>query len=128
MNLPNGFNKVLRLLTQAQRPQARTGTPSVRAHEVEELQVSAHNHYQSIIENSLVKSETYQSAPTQSAAGSASKVQSHGSDHDHWFDCRSQNKNYKASDSNYRLQAFLQPGKVKELRSLDKNYNKRQGP
>jgi hypothetical protein len=127
MNLSNGISKVLRILRQTERPQARTGTPSVRHVEAEELQVSAHNYYQSIIQNSLVSNKNYEPPKSQSNTGSQSALTTQGSDHDHWFDQRSQNKGHKAKDSNYRLQAFLQPGKVKELKTLDKNYLKRQG-
>lgn len=127
MNLSNGITKVLRILRQTERPQARTGTPSVRHVEAEELQVSAHNYYQSIIQNSLVNNKNYEPPKSQSNTGSQSALTTQGSDHDHWFDQRSQNKGHKAKDSNYRLQAFLQPGKVKELKTLDKNYLKRQG-
>ncbi len=127
INLSNGITKVLRILKPVERPQARTGAPSTRTQEAEELQVNAHNHYQSIIENSTIKSKTFEPTNTQTASGSHGAVQAQGSDHDHWFDQRAQNKNHKAKDSNYRLQAFLQPGKVKELKSLDKNYMKRQG-
>jgi hypothetical protein len=127
MNLSNGITKVLRILRQTERPQARTGTPSVRHVEAEELQVSAHNYYQSIIQNSLVSNKNYEPPKSQSNTGSQSALTTQGSDHDHWFDQRSQNKGHKAKDSNYRLQAFLQPGKVKELKTLDKNYLKRQG-
>lgn len=126
INISNGIFKVLRILKPAERPQARTGAPSVRTMEAEELQVTAHNYYQSIIDNSLVKSKTYEPAQSQTKNGSHPQV-SQASDHDHWFDQRSQNKGHKLTDSSYRLQAFLQPGKVKELKSLDKNYGKRQG-
>lgn len=125
INISNGIFKVLRILKPAGRPQARTAAPSVRTAEAEDLQVSAHNHYQSIIENSLVKSKTYEPAKAQKRSGSQPQV-SQASDHDHWFDQRSQNKCHKPADSSYRMQAFLQPGKVKELKSLDKNYGKRQ--
>ena len=124
LNLSNGITRVLRILKPSERPQART-TPSVRNSEAEELQVNARNYYQSIIENSEIKDRTFEPPKTQSTTGSHPVQQ--GSDHDHWFSSRSQNKNYKPTDSNYRLQAFLQPGKVKELKSLDKNYMKRQG-
>lgn len=127
INLSNGITKVLRILKPSERPPARAGTQSARTSEAEELQVNAHTYYQSIIENSLVQSKTYEQSNNQSTTGAQTPLQSQGSDHDHWFDARSQNKNHKASDSSYRLQAFLQPGKVKELRSLDKNYIKRQG-
>lgn len=126
MNLSNGITKVLRILKSTERPQARTGAPSARNAEAEDLQVSAHNYYQSIIENSLVSSKTYEPPKSHSKTGSQNALQQ-GSDHDHWFDQRSQNKGHKAKDSNYRLQAFLQPGKVKELKTLDKKYVKRQG-
>ncbi len=125
LNLSNGITKVLRILKPAERPQAQKAS-SARKNEAEELQVNARNYYQSIIENSTIKSKTFEpTEPTQSTTGSHNAVQ--GSDHDHWFDQRSQNKGHKPSDSSYRLQAFLQPGKVKELKSLDKNYVKRQG-
>lgn len=127
MNLSNEITKVLRILKSTQRPQPRTGAPSARNAEAEDLQVSAHNYYQSIIENSLVSSKTYEPSKSLSNTGSHSNIPSQGSDHDHWFDQRSQNKGHKAKDSNYRLQAFLQPGKVKELKTLDKKYVKRQG-
>jgi hypothetical protein len=126
INLSEGITKVLRILKPTERPQARTGAPSVRHAEAEELQVSAHNYYQSIIQNSLVSSKTYEPPKQQTNTGSHATL-TQGSDHDHWFDQRSQNKGHKAKDSNYRLQAFLQPGKVKELKTLDKNYLKRQG-
>jgi hypothetical protein len=126
INLSNGITRVLRILKASERPQARTGAPSARTTEAQELQASAHNYYQSIIENSTIKEKKFE--PTTSQTTTCSHpVQAQGSDHDHWFSSRSQNKNHKPTDSSYRLQAFLQPGKVKELKSLDKNYIKRQG-
>lgn len=125
LNLSNGINRVLRILKPIERPQARTA-PSVRSSEAEELQTNARNYYQSIIENSAIQGKTFETPVSQTTSGSH-PVQPQASDHDHWFSSRSQNKNYKPTDSNYRLQAFLQPGKVKELKSLDKNYTKRQG-
>ncbi|MCC7531449.1 MAG: hypothetical protein IT342_23300 [Candidatus Melainabacteria bacterium] len=126
INLSNGITRVLRILKVSERPQARTGAPSTRSAEAQELQVSAHNYYQSIIENSTINEKKFEPKSSQSTTGSHA-IPAQASDHDHWFDQRSQNKNHKAKDSSYRLQAFLQPGKVKELKSLDKNYNKRQG-
>lgn len=125
LNLSNGISKVLRILKPTERPQARTA-PSVRPSEAAELQMNARNYYQSIIENSTIKSKTFEPSTSQSTTGSH-VAQPQASDHDHWFDQRAQNKGHKPSDSSYRLQAFLQPGKVKELKSLDKNYMKRQG-
>lgn len=127
MKITNGITKVLRILKQTERPRARSGSPSVRSAQADDLQVSAHNYYQSIIENSLLESKTYEPPKSQQGIGTNSAIPAQGSDHDHWFDQRSQNKGHKAKDSNYRLQAFLQPGKVKELKTLDKNYSKRQG-
>ncbi len=126
INLSNGITRVLRILKLSERPQARTGTPSQRTTAAQELQATTHNHYQSIIENSTIKEKKFEPTSSQSTTGSHA-VTAQGSDHDHWFDQRSQNKNHKTSDSSYRLQAFLQPGKVKELKSLDKNLSKRQG-
>lgn len=116
----------MRILKVSERPQARAGAPSTRSTEAQELQVTAHNYYQSIIENSTINEKKFEPKSSQSTTGSHA-IPAQASDHDHWFDQRSQNKNHKAKDSSYRLQAFLQPGKVKELKSLDKNYNKRQG-
>lgn len=126
INLANGINRVLRILKPSERHQARTTAPSKRSTEAAELQATAHNYYQSIIENSTIKEKKFEPATSQSTTGSHS-AQPQASDHDHWFDQRSQNKGHKTTDSSYRLQAFLQPGKVKELKSLDKNYVKRQG-
>ena len=125
LNLSNGITRVLRILKPSERPQARTA-PSVRPNEAEELQLSARNYYQSIIENSTIKEKKFEPPTSQTTTGSH-PAQPQASDHDHWFDQRSQNKGHKPTDSSYRLQAFLQPGKVKELKSLDKNYTKRQG-
>lgn len=123
ISLSNGITKVLRILKPAERAQP---SPSVNVRNAElkmdELQVSARNYYQAVIDNSSIKTKTYEPTGNQSASGSYGAVQAQPSDHDHWFDARSQNKNKKPSDSSYRLQAFLQPGKVKELKSLDKNY------
>ena len=127
MKITNGITKVLRILKQTERPRARNGSPSVRSAQADDLQVSAHNYYQSIIENSLLESKTYEPPKSHASIGTPCAIPAQGSDHDHWFDQRSQNKGHKARDSNYRLQAFLQPGKVKELKTLDKNYPKRQG-
>jgi len=124
INLTSGITKVLRILKPAERSQPRPST-SARMAELEELQVNARNYYQSVIDNSSIKNKTYESNSSQNASGSYGAVQAQPSDHDHWFDARSQNKNKKPTDSSYRLQAFLQPGKVKELRSLDKNYSNR---
>jgi hypothetical protein len=126
INISNGITRVLRILKVSERPQARTGAPSTRSTEAQELQVTAHNYYQSIIENSTIKEKKFEPTSSQSTTGSHAAT-AQGSDHDHWFDQRSQNKNHKNTDSSYRLQAFLQPGKVKELKSLDKNLTKRQG-
>jgi hypothetical protein len=123
INLSNGITKVLRILKPVERPQPG---PSANLREAElkfdEQQVSARNYYQAVIDNSAIKTKTYEPTGNQSASGSYGAVQAQPSDHDHWFDARSQNKNKKPSDSSYRLQAFLQPGKVKELKTLDKNY------
>lgn len=123
MNLSNGITKVLRILKPAERSQPASRA-NIREAEMkqDELQVSARNYYQAVIDNSAIKTKTYEPTNSQAASGSYNSVQAQPSDHDHWFDARSQNKNKKPSDSSYRLQAFLQPGKVKELKSLDKNY------
>lgn len=123
LNFSNGITKVLRIMKAPDRSQTRSQAANLQE---EDFAVNARDYYQSIIDNSSIKEKTFEEpVSSQSTTGSQAAVQAQASDH--WFDARPQNKGPRPSDSSYRLQAFLQTTKNKELKALDKNYLKRKG-
>ncbi len=117
LNFSTSVAKALRILKQQDNQPADEKTTSTKE-EIADLQAAAHSYYQSVMENASIRNKEV----TATSAGQNQTCQSAVvPPAEHWFDARSQGKgSRRQSDSQYRLNAFVQNRTNNQLKALDK--------
>lgn len=117
LNFSTSVAKALRILKQQDNQPADEKTTSTKE-EIADLQAAAHSYYQSVMENASIRNKEV----TATSAGQNQTCQSGVvPPAEHWFDARSQGKgSRRQSDSQYRLNAFVQNRTNNQLKALDK--------